>query len=169
MKKNLGISVQSRGVGYLLTKGGNAQEYLLSVEDSDLRLLADDESTGSLRTKVASRRLKAILKELRQEADYIILDTPPSGLLADSGAVAHLADGTIYVIRSGVPQVSHILDVFQFLGESGAKIMGCVLNGAHGSRSGYGYYGYGYHYGYGYGGYGTKGYGLYRKKRDTKE
>lgn len=168
VKKTLGISAQSKGMGYLLTTGGgNAQEYLLSVEDSDLRLLADDESTGSLRTKVASRRLKAILKELRQEADYIILDTPPSGLLADSGAVAHLADGTIYVIRSGVPQVSHILDVFQFLGGSGAKIMGCVLNGAHGSRSGYGYYGYGYHYGYG--GYGTKGYGPHRKKRDTKE
>lgn len=169
VKKNLGISVRSKGMGYLLTKGGNAREYLLSVEESGLRLLADDEPTGSLRTKAASRRLNAILEELRQEADYIILDTPPSGLLADSGAVAHLADGTIYVIRAGVPQVSHILDVFQFLGESGTKIMGCVLNGVHGSRSGYGYYGYGYHYGYGYGGYGTKGYGLHRKKRDTKE
>lgn len=167
VKKNLGLSARSQGMGHLLTQGGSAGDCLLHVEGSELRLLADDGPTGSLRTKGDARRLKTVLEELRGEADYIILDTPPSGLLADSGTVARLADGTLYVIRSGVPQVSHILDVFQFLGESGTKVVGCVLNGVRGSRSSYGYYGYGYGYPSGYGGYGRKESG--RKSRDRNE
>ena len=88
------------------------------------------------------------------------------GLLADSGAMATLADGTLYVIRAGVAQVSHVLDGLQFLGESGAKILGCVLNGVEGNHNGYGY---GY-YGYGYGGYSSYGYGYgSRKKRKGED
>jgi capsular exopolysaccharide synthesis family protein len=155
VKKNLGVSAPSRGVGYLLAKEGMPRNCLVPVEGSTLQLLADDKAAGSLRKKSLVRKLSVILEGLRQEADYIILDTPPSGLLADSGTVAHLADGTIYVVRAGVAQASHILDSLQFLGESGTNILGCVLNGSSGSHGGYGYYGYGYRYGYGsYGGYG---------------
>ena len=166
VKKNLGIKVPSRGADYLLSKGGNAVEQLIRLEGSSLRLLAGDQPADNPRKKSASRRLRAILAELRQEADYIILDTPPCGLLADSGAMATLADGTLYVIRAGVAQVSHVLDGLQFLGESGAKILGCVLNGVEGNHNGYGY---GY-YGYGYGGYSSYGYGYgSRKKRKGED
>lgn len=152
VKKQLGIKAPSKGAADLIASGGRAAEQLLSLEGTSLRLLAGDLPADNPRSKSASRRLRAILSELRQEADYIILDTPPCGLLADSGAMAHLADGTIYVIRAGVPQVSQVLDGLQFLGDSGAKILGCVLNGVQGSRSGYGYgYGYGYSSGYRYG------------------
>ena len=155
VKKSLRVLGESKGVGYLLEKGGDPRNHLIGVEESALRLLADDEAAGSIRKKSVVRKLNAILENLRQEADYIILDTPPSGLLADSGAVAHVADGIIYVVRSGIAQLSHILDSLQFLGESGTKIIGCVLNGGQGNHGGYGYYGYGYRYGYGtYGGYG---------------
>ena len=168
VKKALGIKTPSRGAEYLLSKGGgNAAEQLIRLEGTSLRLLAGDQPADNPRKKSASPRLRAILAELRQEADYIILDTPPCGLLADSGAMATLADGTLYVIRAGVAQVSHVLDGLQFLGESGAKILGCILNGVEGNHNGYGY---GY-YGYGYGGY-SSGYGYgygSRKKRKGED
>lgn len=105
-----------------------------------------------------------MLEQLRREADYVILDTPPSGILADSAGVARLADGTLYVLRSGAVEVSHIVDSLQFLSETGTPVIGCVLNDA---QTGQG--GYGYGYGYGYGGYGSYGYGTYAHRKTKAE
>ena len=38
-----------------------------------------------------SERLDTLIKELRERYDYIILDTPPSSLLADAAELARLA------------------------------------------------------------------------------
>ena len=78
----------------------------------------------------------------------------------DPEALAGLADASLYVVRSGTAQVSHILDSLQFLAGSGTPLMGCVLNGASG---GGGRYGYGYGYGYGGDHYGK--YHAYRQEK----
>lgn len=93
----------------------------------------------------------------------MILDTPPSGLLADSAGLTRLADGTLYVLRAGAVELAHIVDSLQFLSETGTPILGCVLNGV---QTGQG--GYGYGYGYGYGGYHAYGYGKYAAARPAR-
>ena len=49
-----------------------------------------------------SKRLDALITELRSRYDYILLDNVPAGLVADAQIVARLADLTICVIRAGV-------------------------------------------------------------------
>ena len=137
-------------------------EELLHLDNSRLSLLAGDSAAADPRQQINSRRLGAILDALRQEADYIVLDTPPCGILSDSAGVARLADCTLYVIRAGAVEVSHIMDSLQFLAESGTRMVGCVLNGVQPGQGGYGY-----GYGYGYGGYGY-GYGKYNAHRKSK-
>lgn len=118
-------------------------------------------------TKNATRMLKQ--KELRQlidsarsSFDYILLDTPPCGILADAGDVADLADAALLVIRQNCSSRDQILEAAQYLTESRLPLLGCVLNGvrrdfltaghSYMGSTGYGYgYGYGYRYGYGYG------------------
>ena len=131
---------------------------------TELRLLAGDQPAADARRQTGSRRLAALLETLRQEADFIVLDTPPCGLVADSAAMARSADGIIYVLRSGVAQVSHVMDNLQLLSDSGTRLMGCVLNGSHGSRGGYGY-----GYGYGYGGYYGKYSSRHGKRMEEKD
>lgn len=113
---------------------------------------------------MASRRLTELIRALRDQADVVILDTPPCGILADSAALAKLADGTLYVVKAGVAQVPHILDSLQFLASGGTPVLGCVLNDVP-ARAG------GYRYGYGYGyGYGSSHQGRYRKyRKDTQQ
>ena len=79
--------------------------------------------------------------------------------LSAAALLARKADVSLYVLRSGGAQVSHILDSLQFLGASGCPMMGCVLNGVQEAWSGYGY-GLGYRYGCGYGKY------SYRRKKE---
>lgn len=155
VKKTLGVRTASKGVPELLSGGMDLNTALLPLEDSRLTLLAGDAPAAAPRQQLTSRRLSGILNELRQQADYIVLDTPPCGILADSAGVARLADCTLYVLRSGAVEVSHVVDSLQFLAESGTHLAGCVLNDVQTGQSGYGYgYGYGYSdYGYGYGKY----------------
>ena len=91
----------------------------------------------------------ACLELLRQKLDYILIDTPPAGVLSDAAALAKYADGAIYVVRQDMANSVQIVNSVQSL--SGAvPLYGCVLNctQAGTTRSGYRY---GYRYGYQYG------------------
>ena len=93
---------------------------------------------------------KPVLELLRQKLDYILIDTPPAGVLSDAAALAKYADGAIYVVRQDMANSVQIVNSVQSL--SGAvPLYGCVLNctQAGTTRSGYRYgYRYGYQYGY---------------------
>lgn len=164
VKAALGVETASRGVWEVLSEGTPALQALTAVEGTTLRLLAGDRPAQDARQFLTSRRLGTVVDQLRREADYVILDTPPSGLLADSAGLTRLADGTLYVLRAGAVELAHIVDSLQFLSETGTPILGCVLNGV---QTGQG--GYGYGYGYGYGGYHAYGYGKYARRKTRPE
>ena len=69
-----------------------------------------------------------MLKELEAEADFVIIDTPPSGLLSDAAIVAQYVDGAVFVIRQDYTDVDRILEGMEILSGSEAEITGCILN-----------------------------------------
>ncbi|PWM44375.1 MAG: hypothetical protein DBX62_09925 [Clostridia bacterium] len=161
VKKALGITTPSNGLVELRErKVKSVGECLSEIEGSTLKLLAGDVPRKSTRP-ISARWLKSLIDMLRGQADFIIVDTPPCGLLADSANIASAVDSALYVIGAGGVEISQILDSLQFLSESGTSVIGCVLNGVETHLSG----GYGYGYGYGYGGY-SYGYG-YRHREDS--
>lgn len=107
-----------------------------------------------------------LVTELRERAEYVILDTPPAAMLADAGIIARNADAAVFVVRQDFSNVRDIVEGVSNLVEEEIPIAGCVLNQAEVGITGYGYgSGYGYGRGYGsYGGYGG-GYGAERKKK----
>ena len=153
VKAALGIQEPSQGLldAAELDDPAQSVSMLSSVENSTLRLLAGDTPIKDAR-RAPVRKLFRVIDFLRTQADYIILDTPPCGLLADSVSLARAADCAIYVLGAGAVQAPQALDGIQYLAESGTALLGCVLNGVQTRVQRYGYgYGYGYHYGYGYG------------------
>lgn len=97
--------------------------------------------------------LAAILKQLRNQLDYIIIDTSPIGLVSETEEVTMLADATLLVIRHDVVLTRDINDAVDALNRTKGKVLGCVLNNVPAYYSLDGAYGYGYSYGYGYGGH----------------
>ena len=145
---------------------------LVQVPDSSLLLLSGDKVAEHPQNFLSANSLQTIINSLRKAMDYVIVDTPPSGLLSDAATLSEWVDGVIYVVRQDYLSHSAILDSVQRLSEADIRFLGSVINQAerNTSRSGYGYgYGYGKGYGYGYGyGYGNKYYGS-RKNDDTSE
>ncbi|WP_114751779.1 GumC family protein [Pleomorphovibrio marinus] len=104
-----------------------------------------------------STRIKELIETLRNEFDYIILDSPPIGQVADTFSLAPLIDSTVYIIRYGYTykaQLAIIEDVYQ---NKKLKQPMLVMNDAS-KRSGH-TYGYGYGYGHDNGNSSSKGKG----------
>lgn len=99
-----------------------------------------------------TKGLDDLIAELREHYDYIILDTPPVGMVADALLLSRLADSSLYVVRQGMSQKSSLSLVDELHRENKLPRLAIVFNGVQtGSSYGYGKkYGYGYGYGYGY-------------------
>jgi receptor protein-tyrosine kinase len=119
----------------------------------------DENSSGYF----SSANIGNMFAELRNSYDYILVDTPPCGLISDALFIAQHADAAIFVMYQDAVRISRIRNTMDSLMTTDIRILGAVLNGTAQGISGYGYgYGYGgYGYGYGYGkyGYGKYGYG----------
>ena len=118
-------------------------------------------------------RMQQLIDEAKQEFDYIFLDCPPAEIVADATIIKPLAEVTLFVVRVGVMERSHLPVIEQYYKDKTFNNLCLILNGSEALHSRYGYYryGYGYSYGYGYGyGYGYNyGYGYYGEKEDDKK
>jgi tyrosine-protein kinase Etk/Wzc len=92
-----------------------------------------------------------LLQRLSREFEYVIIDTPPVLLAADSAIMAVRADTAVLVIRAGKTTAEGVGYASQVLAESGARVSGLVVNLARPpGRFGHDYYYHRYssHYGY---------------------
>ncbi len=75
-------------------------------------------------------KFEQFVNSLKAEYDYVIMDTPPLGLVIDSAVVAKNCDGAVLVISSGRIRYKQARITKTQLEKSGCKILGAVLNHA---------------------------------------
>jgi polysaccharide biosynthesis transport protein len=84
--------------------------------------------------------MKAVIDELAEDADCVLIDSPPCLLYSDAFLLSPLTDGVLYVVRAGSQDKAAQRRVERQLQQAKARILGVVFNGAEGKRSGsYGY------------------------------
>jgi Mrp family chromosome partitioning ATPase len=91
--------------------------------------------------------MKGLLDALRERADIVILDTPPSAMLVDAVMLVKHVDAVAYVVMSDFARRRYIFNGVEELAASGAPLAGCILNGGPVRSGKYGYYGYHGRYG----------------------
>jgi receptor protein-tyrosine kinase len=87
-----------------------------------------------------SDAMRELLRELRQEADLVILDSPPVLAVADSLVLARLSDDVLMVCVTGQSHRHELQLARTLLSRVGESVSGVVLNKI-GERAGYGYQG----------------------------
>lgn len=110
---------------------------------------------------LARKNLEKAIEYLKEDYDYIFLDTAPVGMVSDTLLIARVADASVYLCRADyTPKASFGL-INSLNEDKKLPNMNIVLNGVDMTKKKYGYY-YGYgkygkyshygsHYGYGYG------------------
>lgn len=104
-------------------------------------------------------RLDKMMKELREEYDYVFIDCPPVEIVADAAIISRYAEMTLFVVRAHLLDRAFLPDIEKWYQERRFPNLSILLNGTHEEFTHYGYHKYGYHrYGYHYGHYGEYGY-----------
>jgi tyrosine-protein kinase Etk/Wzc len=108
---------------------------------------------------VAREHLDHAIEELKKHYDYILLDTAPIALIADTAIIGRVADMCVYVCRADVTPKEGFEYINVLQRERKFKKVATVINDIDMSKRKHSYgYGYGRKYGYGY------GYGYENKK-----
>lgn len=71
-----------------------------------------------------------LLKAAKQVFQYVIIDTPPLGIVVDAAVIGQYCDGAIIVVQKGATSYRLCQKVKAQLEKSGCKIFGAVLNRA---------------------------------------
>jgi tyrosine-protein kinase Etk/Wzc len=96
---------------------------------------------------IMSDRTPMLINQLKQQFDYIIMDAPPVGVIADAHALVDYAQITLYLVRQKVTKKSQLSIVDQLLRSGKIKNLGIVVNDVISKQ---------YGFGYGYGNYGQE-------------
>jgi Mrp family chromosome partitioning ATPase len=83
-----------------------------------------------------------LLEDLRREADYIVIDTPPVTAGAETSIVAAAADSVVLVVDLAVARRDALTAARDQLARTGAHVTGIVVNRAPVRSQLFGYYGY---------------------------
>ena len=106
----------------------NLQDVLQPTEVPGLRILAAGTIPGNPAELLGSQRVKGLLASIRSEADLIVIDTAPVGVVTDAALLAADADATILVVRESFSSERVVRRGRDALASVNAHIVGVVLN-----------------------------------------
>jgi tyrosine-protein kinase len=131
------VLIDRRGVGEALVE--------IEVEGGRLRLLPGG-SPPNPSVLLGSDRMRSLLAHLREEADMVIIDTPPLLAVSDAIPLQEQVSGTVVVARMDYTSRDGVRKAGAFISTAGGSVLGLVATGVQiGGVGGYAYaYGYGY-------------------------
>jgi len=153
-----------KGLSEYLAGYAEKDEVVINGETKNLWFVGAGAVPPNPSELLAGDKMNALMLELKEEFDAIIIDTSPIGLVADAMELLPHVDHTLLIVRQGVSMKQALNMVNGLYNEGKIKPMSVIFNDIQLRRRGYGYYG-GYIYGMGYGGY---GYGYYDEDRLKK-
>lgn len=152
------------GVSTFLTGQHTYEEIIQSSGYDNFDILTSGSIPPNPSELLIGQPMAELMKKLKEDYEYIILDTPPIGLVSDALNLIKYADATLYIIRQYYTKKGMLSLINNKKQKGEVKNVNLVFN-YYKAKQKYGY-GYGYGYSYGYGNYG-KGY-AYGKKEKTR-
>ncbi len=142
------ISNAIGAVNYLIGQK-KLEEVIQKTKVDDLDVITAGPVPPNPSELLMGETMHEFIKELKQTYDYIILDTPPLGLVADALELLDFVDASLYVVRQDYTKKDMLTLINKKYSNGEVKNISFLYN-FYNQKGGYGY---GYNYGYGYGSY----------------
>lgn len=155
------------GLSNLLMDFGLMDVAVINSEEHGIDFILAGDIPPNPAELLASARMQKLVEKMREQYDYVILDSPPVDLVADAVALSSQCDGVLFVVRANQTERGAVIHGIDQLKYAGANVIGFVFNGVTSETArGYGkyryrkfarngnyrkFYRYDYRYGYGYG------------------
>jgi capsular exopolysaccharide synthesis family protein len=144
-----------RGLTDLLSEEFSKRNLIDLIQETPipgLHVLTGGPPTQSASHLLYSPNFAALLNEVKEEYDMILIDTPPMLQMTDARVAGRLADAVVLVARAGLTTRDSLLAVKERFAEDRIRVLGTILNDWDSRRSTNGYYS-GSYYGRQYGRY----------------
>lgn len=128
-------------IGEYLKGNLDIENIVLQSDVENLYLMVGRNCYSSSTEIVHSERMKELIAFGKKAADYVIIDSPPVGLMGDAEGLADYADAVMVVVKQNYMLAEDINDVLDSFREHHSKVLGVVLNGVRNYYRGYGGYG----------------------------
>jgi capsular exopolysaccharide synthesis family protein len=130
------------GLSNLIIGNKAFAEVVLPTQFAQLSLLPAGVMPPNPGELLGSERMRAVVKDLTEHADMILIDSPPCLLYADAVVFSRVTDGVLYVLRSGPQDKAAQRRVQKQLQQAKARVLGVVFNDAEveETASSYAYY-----------------------------
>lgn len=121
---------ENQELGEVLKGNSGAELKFWESNVPGLGLLLGRNCYSSSTELVHSKKMKQLLNACKEQVDYIIIDSPPTGLMGDAEALAGYADAVLMTVRQNFVFSEDINDALDSFREHHSKVLGVVLNSA---------------------------------------
>ena len=146
----------SKGLSSYLINKSELAEVIEKTEIDSLDVIASGPTPPNPAELLDSKKMRDLIMELNKTYDYVIIDTPPIGLVTDGVILMQHADVNLYVVRHNYSKTSALNVINNLYRQKQVENVHIIINDFKHTSSGYGY-------GYGYG---SSGYGYYENEED---
>lgn len=135
--------VNSHGLSDIISQDVDWRQYVIKTNTPNLYIITAGRKPLNTMKFVRSEWFKSFLEEVKEEFDYVLLDTAPLLVIPDSQIISSLVDGVILVVNGGKTTASELGKSAELLKRADANLIGAIFNNIKARGWGYGY-GYGY-------------------------
>lgn len=134
------IGDSSRGISTILIRKNSWQECISKATIDNFDYIPSGPQPPNPSELLLNGEFVSLLEELKQTYDYIILDTPPVGLVTDGIMAMKRADISIYVFRANYSKREFLSKLQRIININKFSNITTLLNALPSSENGYGYY-----------------------------
>lgn len=131
---------QTAGLSEHLSEGTGLTKIMLKSPVPKLTILPAGRTPANPTELLTSKRMKDLMREVTARYDdrYIIIDSPPPAMAAETNALINIVDGVICVVKAGKTPMKAVSETIEQIGKD--KLVGVVLN--YSDQNAKKYYGY---------------------------
>lgn len=119
MTENVGLTT-------ILTGQADFEDVVQPTRYDKLDMLAGGPQPPNPSELLASEALRALIADLREAYDYVVIDSPPLLPVTDGAVLARATDGALLVVRSGRTTTDQVAQAADNLAKADAKLFGVV-------------------------------------------
>lgn len=139
-----------QGLTSFLSGNAELSDVICDTSIDNLMIIPAGQVPPNPTSLIQNDNFKAMVETVRGLYDYVIIDTPPLGLVIDAAILAHHSDASLLVVKAGADKRRTVTKLKEQLEQSGSVFLGVILNkydihldkyGSYGSYGLYGSYG----------------------------
>ncbi len=120
--------VDLKGLSHFLSGQASIGEVLHSTDVANLYVVFSGVFPPNPAELLTGKMFSDFITEAKENFDFVIIDTPPLGMVSDAAVCIAHSDGVALVISSGKTSLKKARETKRSIEAVGTKILGCILN-----------------------------------------